>query len=77
MTIDFDQHVAACEYMGEENPKMSAWAEGPTIGEARFAYVEAHKAHMAAVETGDPDAINAAWEIYVDARVAFQELYYC
>jgi hypothetical protein len=75
--LTFDDHVSACEYMGEENPKMSAWSEGPAIGAARVAYANAHKAHMAAVETGDFDAINAAWEIYVDARLTFQDLFYC
>jgi hypothetical protein len=75
--ISFKDHVAACEYMGEENPNMVAWTEGPILGEARIAYVEAHKAHMAAVEAGDFDVINAAWEIYVEARVKFQDLFYC
>jgi hypothetical protein len=69
--LSFADHVAACEYMGEENPKFAAWSEGPAIGSARIAYVEAHKTHAAALEAGGTDAIDSAWETYCAAQKAW------
>jgi hypothetical protein len=74
--LTFDDHVSACEYMGEENPKMRAWSEGPTIGAARVAYANSHKAHMAALETGNIGAIDSAWDNFCAAQNAWIETLY-
>jgi hypothetical protein len=76
MEISFEDHVWACEYMEEHDAKMTAWMEGPRIGEARFAYAKAHEAHQATIVTGNVDEIDAAWGVYCDARRAFQDIYY-
>lgn len=65
---NFEEHVASCEYMGETNPEMRAVTEGPRIGLARIEYVEAHKAHVKAVEGGDPYKIDESWEVYCKAQ---------
>ena len=75
--LTFEDHVSACEYMEEENPKMSAWSEGPRLGAVRVAYVETHKAHAAALETGDIGAIDSAWDTYCAAQNAWLEALYC
>jgi hypothetical protein len=74
--ITFEEHVAACEYMGEINPKMCAWVEGPRMGLIRFEYVEAHKDHQKAIECGDSDKIDAAWEAYCRAQNRWVDAYY-
>jgi hypothetical protein len=74
--LTFSDHIAACEYMGEENPKFAAWQEGPHIGAFRISYVEAHKAHAKALESGDTDAIDSAWGTYCEAQKAWVIAYY-
>lgn len=75
MTLSFDAHKSACEYMGEENPNMVAWMEGPYIGAKRVAFVEAHKTHAEALESGDSDTIDSAWKVYCDAQNAWVSAY--
>jgi hypothetical protein len=74
--LSFDDHVAACDYMGEENPKMCAWVEGPYIGALRVAYVASHKTHVDALTTGETDEIDTAWNAYCEAKNAFTLAYY-
>lgn len=74
--LSFTDHVAACEYMGEENPKFAAWAEGPVVGAARIAYVKAHKAHADALANGDTDQIDSAWGDYCAAQNAYVDAVY-
>lgn len=74
--LSFTNHVAACEYMGEENPKLAAWSEGPALGAVRIAYVEAHKAHAAALEAGDTAKIDSAWATYCAAQNAWVSALY-
>lgn len=74
--LNFTDHVSACEYMGEENPTLEAWGEGPVVGAARVAYVDAHKAHAAALATGDTDKIDSAWNAYCAAQNAYVDAIY-
>lgn len=75
-SFSFAEHVSALEYMGEENPNIKAWQEGPAIGVLRSEYVKAHKAHAKSLESGDSDAIKTAWETYCRAQEAFTLAYY-
>lgn len=76
MTIKFSDHVAACEYMGEENPQLAAWTEGPYLGDFRVAFAEAHKAHNKALESGNVEVIDSAWGTYCKAQNAWVDALY-
>lgn len=74
--LNFADHVAACEYMEEESPKLAAWTDGPALGALRVAYVEAHKAHTKALESGNVEAIDTAWDDYCKAQNAWIDALY-
>ena len=74
--LSFEAHIAACEYMNEENSKLVAWTEGPHIGMFRIAYVNAHKAHAEALKIGEIESINRAWGAYCEAQNSYVDALY-
>jgi hypothetical protein len=76
MNVKFSDVVKACEYMDCENPREVAFQEGPIIGAARVAYVNAHKKHAQALELGDIAKIDSAWIEYCTAQADYLRAIY-
>jgi hypothetical protein len=73
--VTFQDVVIACEYMGADDATRHAWQYGPTLGAILVAYVNAHKNHALALESGDTDKIDAAWQEYCKYQNAWTIAY--
>ena len=74
--MEFNEVVAACEYMGESDPIRTAWNDGPIVGALRVEYVKTHKAHIEALESGDVARVKATSAAYKAASNALTDAMY-